>query len=257
LRVFLKYLASRDIKYLYLYNDATKIEFLDTVKKRVTGLSRDAVKAILDSPNQHTTSGQRDVTFMMMLYGTAARINELLELKISALFLDAPKPHATIIGKGNVIRTLYLLPQAAAYLRSYLRVFHGENPNPDNYLFFSRNKGKNSKLSQPAIAKMLKKHAVIAHKTCSDVPLDLHAHQFRHAKASHWLEDGMNIVQISFLLGHAHLETTMVYLDITTEEEAKAMATLQDENDTKVSKKWKTGSGDLSSFCGVKPIASR
>ena len=67
-----------------------------------------------------------------------------------------------------------------------------------------------------------------------DVPLDLHAHQFRHAKASHWLEDGMNIVQISFLLGHEQLQTTMVYLDITTEEEAKALATLEDENDKKV-----------------------
>ena len=41
--------------------------------------------------------------------------------------------------------------------------------------------------------------------------MNLHAHQIRHAKASHWLEDGMNIVQISFLLGHADVKTTMVY----------------------------------------------
>ncbi|MFQ9704041.1 MAG: hypothetical protein ACLR0U_21855 [Enterocloster clostridioformis] len=37
----------------------------------------------------------------------------------------------------------------------------------------------------------------------------------------------MNIVQISFLLGHEQLDTTMVYLDITTEDEAKALATLE------------------------------
>ena len=36
----------------------------------------------------------------------------------------------------------------------------------------------------------------------------------------------MNIVQISFLLGHEQLQTTMVYLDITAEEKAKALATL-------------------------------
>ena len=59
--------------------------------------------------------------------------------------------------------------------------------------------------------------------------MNLHAHQFRHAKASHWLEDGMNIVQISFLLGHSSIKTTMVYLDVTTEAELKAMATLDDE----------------------------
>ena len=71
------------------------------------------------------------------------------------------------------------------------------------------------------------------------MPLDLHAHQLRHAKASHLLEDGMNIVQISFLLGHEQLQTTMVYMDVTLEQKLKALATLEDENDKKVSKKWK------------------
>lgn len=99
---------------------------------------------------------------------------------------------------------------------------------------------------------MLKKYAVRANKICSDVPLGLHAHQFRHAKASHWLEDGMNIVQISFLLGHEQLQTTMVYLDITTEEKAKALATLEDETSKKVSPKWRKSDGSLVDFCGLK-----
>lgn len=40
-------------------------------------------------------------------------------------------------------------------------------------------------MSAENVNKMLKKYVSIAHKTCEDVPLDLHAHQFRHAKASH------------------------------------------------------------------------
>lgn len=62
----------------------------------------------------------------------------------------------------------------------------------------------------------------------------------------------MNIVQISFLPGHEQLQTTMVYLDITTEEKAKALATLEDENDRKVSVKWKNTDGSLVAFCGVR-----
>jgi site-specific recombinase XerD len=86
------------------------------------------------------------------------------------------------------------------------------------------------------------------------VPLDLHAHQVRHAKASHWLEDGMNIVQISFLLGHEQLETTMKYLDITIEQEADALATLEDEHCRTLPKKWKANDGCLAAFCGVKQM---
>ena len=98
---------------------------------------------------------------------------------------------------------------------------------------------------------MLKKYAKKAHTECTDVPLELHAHQLRHAKASHWLEDGMNIVQISFLLGHEHIQTTMVYLDITTEDEAKALATLEGDNESKTEKKWKKSDGSLRAFCGL------
>ena len=119
-------------------------------------------------------------------------------------------------------------------------------------MFYSRNTGLTGKLTQPTIAKMLKKHAQTAHEICPDVPLTLHAHQFRHGKASHWLEDGMNIVQISFLLGHEQLQTTMVYLDITTEQEAKALATLESENDKKIQPKWKDSAGKLMEFCGLR-----
>ncbi len=109
-------------------------------------------------------------------------------------------------------------------------------------------------MSQTAVNKQLKKHARAAYEMCDEVPLDLHAHQLRHAKASHWLEDGMNIVQISFLLGHEQLQTTMVYMDITMEQKLKALATLEDEKDKKVSKKWKNAKGGLAEFCGVKSI---
>ncbi|MGI6064848.1 tyrosine-type recombinase/integrase [Blautia sp.] len=102
------------------------------------------------------------------------------------------------------------------------------------------------------MAKRIKICAETAHERCPDVPLDAHAHQFRHAKASHWLEDGINVVQVSFLLGHEQLETTMRYLDITTEDKIKALATLEDETQKTIPKKWKNKSGTLTDFCGLK-----
>ncbi len=252
LRTFLKYLGSRDVAYLHFYLEAAQIPRRKCQKKKVEGLTREAVKALMDAPDPLSRTGRRDMAFMVLLYSTAARLDEILSMKNSQLHLSGEKPYAVIIGKGNKIRTLYLLPKAVAHLRRYLAEFHGETPDPEAYVFYSRNTGCHGKLTQPAISKMLRKYAKAAHEVCGDVPLGLHAHQFRHGKASHWLEDGMNIVQISFLLGHEQLQTTMVYLDITAEEKAKALATLEDENDKKVSAKWKNSDGSLVDFCGIR-----
>ncbi len=109
-------------------------------------------------------------------------------------------------------------------------------------------------MSQSAVHKMLHKYALAAHDKCVEVPLDLHAHQFRHAKASHWLEDGMNIVQISLLLGHAHIQTTMIYLDITTAQEMAALTTLEDEADIGELPKWNPVKDSLSSLCSLRAL---
>lgn len=164
----------------------------------------------------------------------------------------AAKPYVNLYGKGNKIRTAYLLPRAVEHIRVYLKAFHEPVPDLETYLFYSRVGGKYVKLTEPALNKRIKIYAADAHKRCPEVPLDTHAHQFRHAKATHWLEDGMNIIQISFLLGHASLDTTMRYLDITTDDKRKALATLEGEKEKNVTKKWKDSSGSLADFCGLK-----
>jgi site-specific recombinase XerD len=254
IRSFLKYLATREISFIYLAQEAALIPRQKSIRKKVCGMSKKAVKALMSVPDTNTRTGRRDLALLIFMYGTAARIDEALSLKVSQLHLDAAKPHATITGKGNKIRTLYLLPKAVAHISQYLSDFHPTVPKSDSYVFYSRNKGYNSKMSQTALTRQLRKYAAIAHEICQEVPLGLHAHQIRHAKASHWLEDGMNIVQISFLLGHSNVQTTMAYLDITTEQEEKALATLEDENDKKMPKKWKDDMNTLASLCGLSNI---
>lgn len=252
LRVFLEFMGFKDIELIYLHQEAKYIKRQKCIKKKVNGLTREAVTAILEAPDLSTKTGKRDIVFMTILYATAGRLDEIRSIKISHLHLDAQKPYINLFGKGEKMRTSYLLPRAVAHIKVYLKEFHGSNPDPDAYLFYSRVGGIYAKLTEPALDKRIKIYAKIAHEKCQYVPLNTHAHQFRHAKASHWIEDGLNVVQVSFLLGHENLETTMKYLDITTEDKVNALATLENEKEKSASKKWKNTDGTLLDFCGLR-----
>ena len=112
--------------------------------------------------------------------------------------------------------------------------------------------GGHGKLTEAALDKRIKTYAAQANIHCKDVPLNTHAHLFRHAKASHWIEDGLSMVEIQFLLGHEQIETTMRYLDITTEDKAKDLATLERETEKGAEKKCKKDPESLVDFCGLK-----
>ncbi len=64
------------------------------------------------------------------------------------------------------------------------------------------------------VVKMLSKKA--------GIPKDVNVHTLRHSYATHLLEDGLDIVSIKELLGHANIETTMVYLHVAHNRDAKS-----------------------------------
>ncbi|WP_368323256.1 tyrosine-type recombinase/integrase, partial [Parabacteroides distasonis] len=193
LRVFLKYLSFRDISYMSVFLQAENVPNEKNSKRKVIGLSKQAVDVLLSMPNQGSTIGFRDYTLMLLLYSTAVRINELLTLKISNIVIDCVKPHIIVIGKGRKKRPIPLLAKPAQCLKRYLIKYHPKQNDANALLFCSKSKGIYVPMSAENVNKMLKKYATMAHERCQDVPMDLHAHQFRHAKASHWLENGMNI----------------------------------------------------------------
>ena len=201
---------------------AKKIKRQKCTKKKVSGFTRDAVAAMLAVPDVSTKTGTRDLVFLTLLYATAGRLDEIRSIKIRHLHLDGKKSYVNLIGKRDKIRTAYLLPKVVSYIKVYLDAFHENPPDSEAYLFYSRVGGKRTKLSEPALAKRI--------KICAEAA---------HAK-------------ISFLLGHEQLETTMRYLDITTEDKIKALATLEDECQKTVPKKWKNKSSTLTDFCGLK-----
>lgn len=251
LRTFIKFLSSRDVEFLYLAQESSIIKRQKCAAKKFSGMSRNAVTSILAAPDTTTRTGIRDLAFLALLYSTAARLDEIRSIKIAHLHINDSRPYIVLFGKGGKMRTAYILPRIVTYINAYIKDFHDDSLDPEAFLFYSRVGGKYAKLSETALDKRIKKYAEIARKHCDEIPPNVHAHQFRHAKASHWLEDGVSIVQISFLLGHAQLETTMKYLDITTDQKVAALATVDDENTKTLPKRWKRKDGSLKEFCGL------
>lgn len=235
-----KYISGQMPEYAYIYMAVSElIKPLRKVKRIVHAMTRDAVKAIFAVPDTTTKIGLRDLTLMMLSYGVAARLNEVLSLTVKDVILDNVKdPYVILCGKGGGFRSIYLHDDLVEWLRLYLRIFHGDRPNKDSLLFYSPCKGCMGKLTQPAIAKRLRLYAAKAHEVCPDVPLNLHSHLWRHSMATHWREDNINIVEIKELLGHRNLSTTMIYEDVTEKQKKKAIDTLEDTFTKSQDKKW-------------------
>lgn len=239
LRSFLKYVGEKDMSYMYLYLEIKAIGRMKAHRTKVEGLSEKAIETLLKEPDMNTITGYRDAMLLSLLYTTAARINEILSIKIVDLRIDTDSAYIMITGKGEKNRSAYLPSRLVKNLRKYIKKFHGNQPCSNNYLFYSRVKGKDSKLTPEAIGRRLKQYATTASLKCQDVPLGLHAHQFRHARATHLLENKVvNIAQLSKLLGHEQLSTTMIYLDITTNMKAKAMMEMEDIKTKAIPRKW-------------------
>ena len=101
LRVFLKYLGSRNISLLYLSEDATTIPRKKEVRKKVKGMSKKAVQVLLSVPDLSSKAGRRDLALMIIIYGTAARMDEILSLKIAAFGCGKAECHHHWKGKQN------------------------------------------------------------------------------------------------------------------------------------------------------------
>ena len=154
--------------------------------------------------------------WMLILYATGMRREELVHLKISDIDSARMLIHIRQ-GKGKKDRDVMLSPRLLQELRDYWR---WADPKPKTYLFPSKGPHPNSDV--PMEAKSVWNAVQQAAKRAG-LDKHVHPHTLRHCFATHLLESGADLHTIQLLLGHADLKTTSRYLHLS-ERHLKATA---------------------------------
>jgi integrase/recombinase XerD len=227
-RSYIKYCSRQDASLLSMYLRLSDIPTLRYDKPTEEAITEEAMKAILRQPN-NTRKGIRNLTFMVVLYETAVRVSELVNLRIENLFIDDALPHVIIRGKGKKTRSIPLTKPACEHIRHYMCVYHGKDSVDTSLVFYNITKGVVGPLSLDCISTFLHKYAYMARIECPEVPENVHSHLFRRSKATHLSDNGIGLPIISRYLGHADITTTMVYVRPNQQKILEALESIKQQ----------------------------
>jgi site-specific recombinase XerD len=172
-----------------------------TPKRTLVPLSTDEVAHFWSS---FTTARDLAIVSVMLLQGL--RSQELLDLDLDDLLLcDA---QLRVKGKGNKTRLLPLAPETSKLLDHYLRV---ERPsNAGDALFVSlKGKARGRRMTTAGLRSLFRHHRRTTRVTTAN------PHRFRHTFASDMVRAGISLPALMKLMGHAQIQTTLIYVEVT------------------------------------------
>ena len=225
IRAFMDYAADRDLTLVANLNKLKKVPFKKSdTTVAVDYMSMAAITAIIEQPDTSMPKGLRDQFLMILLYDTGARVQEILNIRLCDLQLTH-LPKVTLFGKGRKTRIVPLIEKTVLHLKKYLLAFHADTVAPtDLPLFYSVTHGEKHPLTPRMAQYILQKHGEQARHICQEVPEKVHPHLFRHSRAMHLYQEGMDLTLVSQWLGHSQLETTQIYAHADTEHKRLAIA---------------------------------
>lgn len=190
-------------------------------KLSMSYLTLEGIKLLLAQPDLTTKKGRRDLALLALMYDSAARVQEIVDLTPSSLRLTQPFT-IKLVGKGNKARIVPLMEQQVGHLRSYMEKNHLLQQHANGYpLFFNSRK---EKLTRAGLHHILQHYVCMAReKNPNLIPDKISPHSLRHSKAMHLLQAGVNLVYIRDILGHQSVQTTEVYARVDSKQKREAI----------------------------------
>lgn len=188
-------------------------------RRTIDYLERGEMDAVLAHVDRHTPQGRRDYALLAFLYNSGARVQEALDLRVSALQLDRPY-QVRLFGKGRKERVCPLWPETAALLRALLTE-RGAKRDPMAPVFVNAG---GQPLTRSGVRHVVSRHTVAAAiEHPSLARKRIHPHTLRHSCAVHMLQSGVELNLIRSWLGHVNLETTQRYAEIDLAQKRRVL----------------------------------
>ena len=211
LKSFCRFDAGKDKTLMVYYQEIQEIPKKKQPKgHEIEFFSEKGLQRILAEPDSKKESGYRNLVFLILLYDTAARVQELLDVRLQDIHLTVENPYIILHGKGKKTRLVPIIDKTREHLKKYLSRFHTETSNTD-LLFYIVRKGQRTSMSADNVEKFIKKYGKQARDKGANIPEHLYPHMFRHSRAMHLYRNGMPLSLLAEWLGHAQMETTITY----------------------------------------------
>lgn len=219
IKTFFRFLARLEPTMLAACERVCAIRAKTVPHKVMETLDHQEVKAVFNGLSGNTVHGARDRALLGLLYNTGARVQELVDLDVGDVRMEAPL-QVKLVGKGRKERIVPLHKEAVDDLRRYLDMRNGAGMAGE--ALFLNDRG--ARLTRFGVSHVVKGRVLEA--AGREPSLDgrkITPHTFRHTTALHLIQSAVDITVVKEWLGHADVKTTSLYVEINIEMKRKAL----------------------------------
>lgn len=223
IKSFFRYVMMTAPEYSGQCSKILGIPFGKEDKKPPACISTDGIRQMLASIDSSSDEGLRHLALLSLLYDSACRVQEIISLNVTD-FQPGQCCRIYVHGKGNKYRSVPLLGETEKIVTKYIRHFC---LTPESPLFCNR---KGERLTRQGIRYIIRKYSKAANETVPGI-IDgsVYPHRMRHSKATHLVDNGVNIYTVRDYLGHESVATTQIYLTANPEVTRKAIESVAEK----------------------------
>jgi site-specific recombinase XerD len=219
---FLKYASRREMRAVSAYTNADTAELPDLNRTEFPYFTTEEMGILLALPDPDKYLGDRDLVLLSLLYEAGARAQEICDLCVGNIRFGKPTK-VKLRGKKGKVREIAISDDVSDLLRYHLKQqwLNGAESKPLP-LFSSQT---NEHMTTACIRSIVAKYVNMAKEAHPKLFLEksYSPHSFRHSKAVHMVEAGVNLIYIRNYLGHKSVSSTEIYARVGQNAVNKAL----------------------------------